>query len=586
MKHTMMMRWARGFAGMLLAATLASCGGGGGGGCNKYEGCDPATTPEAPAALQPATVLLNLSESSVKNSDQTPVVATATVVNAQGQAMQDVPVVFSVTGALYSGGLPTNATGKSVASVDYTTDKTNRVVTVRASVGSVYDEKTFLVSGVKITTTLLPAIVTAGTNNNIVEVTVADANSTGIDGLQLNISGLEPVSVITSGGGKYTYTYNVPLSYSASNITFTFAAGGVSQQQVVTVQQPSSPVVIPAAVGPVGAATLDASPSVVETNSDGGSTNQTTVSLKVVGTQPSPLAIPNVRVSFDLAGDPLQVGGRFTSGSTPVYTSNTGVASTSYIPGTKSTGTNQLVVRACYSLTDFVPDPTGGAVTGSPACPNAALLPMTINDEALNITIGPDALVETIDDGLRYRTRFVVQVANASGQAKSNVLITPTLDLTGYEKGVWDKPGGTGDWEQFWTLPANTTYPDRDVPTEGYEGCANEDANRDGIRSPGEDTDADVKLEPRKSDAVISFIDPTKTKTDSTGAVGLQVTYLKNVASWLRVKIYVRGTVSGTEGIGTITQVLLPPFEDVKGEGEPAFATNPYGAGTTCTSHN
>lgn len=584
MKYTMMKRFARSVAGLLLAMSLASCGGGGGdAGCNQYEGCNPSTEP--PVALQPATVLLNLSQSSVKNSDQAPVVATVTVVNAQGQAMEGVPVVFSVTGAVYSGGGTTDATGKTTANVDYTTDKTNRVVTVRASVGSVYDEKTFQVSGVKISTTLLPALVTAGTSGNVVEVTVADANSTGIDGLTLNISGLAPVAATTAGGGKFTYTYAVPLSYSASNITFTFAAGGVSQQQVVTVQQPSAPVVIPNGVGPVGGTTLDASPSVVETNTDGGSTNQTTVSLRVVGTQPSPLAIPNVRVSFDLAGDPLQVGGRFTSGSTLVYTSGTGVASTSYIPGTKSTGTNQLIVRACYSLTDFVPDPTGGAVTGSAACPNAALLPMTINDEALNITIGPDAQVEIIDDGLRYRTRFVVQVANASGQAKSNVLITPTLDLTGYEKGTWNKVGG-GDWFQVPTLAANTTYADKDVPTEGYVGCANEDTNRDGIRSALEDADTDSKLEPRKSDAVISFINPSNTKTDATGAVGLQVTYLKDVASWLRVKIYVRGTVSGTEGIGTISQILLPPITDVQADGVPAFATNPYGVGTTCTSHN
>lgn len=582
MKKTMMLKFGRLALAGVVASVLTACGGGGGdAGTSKYPSTTNAENPISEAA-SPATLLLSLSQSSVKNTDTAEVVATAVVVNSSGQAMSGVPVTYSVVGGVVTPGGLSDALGKVTASVNFTTDRANRIVTVTAKAGSLQESKTFAVSGVRIAATLLPAIVAPG-NPGAMEITVLDAASNGLSDQRVSITGLGNASLVTDNSGKATYNYTVPAAFSGSSLTFKIESSGVSQQQEIVVQQASGGVVIPNATGPIGVVTPTADPSVLETNADGGTNNQTTVRLKVVNGSTNPLDIENVRVSFDLNGDPLGVGGRFTSGSNVVYTSSTGVASTTYIPGTKATGTGALNIRACYSLTDFTPDPTGRAANGSASCPNSVLLPITINDEALNITVGSVALVGTTSDG-RYYTDYVVQVNNASGLAKPNVLITPTLDLTGYEKGFYTKPDGE-DWTQVLTLPGGTRYLDRDVVTNSYDGCANEDANRDGIRSGSEDRDSDTVLEPRKADAAVSYLTSGVNKTDATGAVSLRVTYLKNVAGWLRIKLYVRGTVSGTEGEGKITEVLLPPITDVQAEGRPAFATNPYGAGTSCSVH-
>lgn len=564
------------------AVALTACGGGGGDAGTPLYG-SPSTS-KTTTTSSAASLIMKLDKTTVSNTDTTPVSVTVTAVDATGEVVANAPISFNVSGGQLSrSSTVTGSDGKLTATIDFSADKSNRVVTITATSGTLTESRSFSVTGVRVTTTPVPTVLSPGGTGRL-DIAVTDANSTPITGLDVSVSSpAGSASGTTSlSTGVYPYSYTVPANYAATSFVISVTAGGVTQTQTVSVQQSGSSTTVPAATGTIGSTALSISPSVIIANEAGSDANQVTVKFKVFDTASNPMK--NVRVSFDEnAISPFK--GRFSSGSAVLYTDDNGEASTSYIPRV-ATGSNELVLRACYSTTDFTPSSTGLASSPSAACPAAKTQTGTIVKDAFNVTIGSDDKIEETPDKLRYVVKYVVQVANAAGQAKPNVQITPTLDLLGYEKGAWAQVNGTGPYLQTLTLAGNPTYLDPDTSTTTYRGCANEDRNRNGINDgTTEDIDNDGVLEPRKSDAAISFIDPASTKTDNTGAVGLQVTYLKNVASWLRIKIYVTGAVSGTEGKGTFETILPIPSGSTTGGSTPAFANNPYGSGTACNQH-
>ena len=67
--------------------------------------------------------------------------------------------------------------------------------------------------------------------------------------------------------------------------------------------------------------------------------------------------VKNMRVRFDLAGDVNSIGGTFTTGDNVVYSDANGVATSAYVPGTRSSPTDGVTVRACWDYVDFASDP-------------------------------------------------------------------------------------------------------------------------------------------------------------------------------------------------------------------------------------
>jgi hypothetical protein len=580
---------------------LAACGGGGGKSGTSAFGSGVTT-------VVAGSVILTLDKSSVTNTDSTPVTAKVIVTDTNGQTLSNVPVTFSVSGARFTTtSANTGSDGSLSASVIFSSDKSNRIVDVTATAGGKSDKASFVVSGTKIGSTANPAIITPGSTGSI-EFVLTDANSTPIPLTDIQISNatLGIISAKTDSAGKYTYSYTLPNTYASSDLVVNAAALGATQTQTVSVQLGSTSPVIPSATALPSTVSIEVNPSVIGTNPIGSPVTQSaTVRFKAFGSNSLPLK--NVRVSFDLAGDANGIGGAFSSGPTLLYTDSNGIATTTYTPGATASATEGLTIRACYKDTNFTPANNGLAVSGSAQCPNSQIKKVTVKAEALNVTLGPDDKIAETADGLRYVVKYVVQVATADGVAKSGVVITPTLDLLGFEKGSWVYSAGAAAWVKQGTTDS-LTYPDTDVASIPYVGCRNEDRNRNGITDPSEDTDndnildpgedtngngvldlaedidADKVLEPRKSDAAVSLVSSSNT-TDDTGSIALQVTYLKNVASWARIKLTVTGAVSGTEGKGTFSQVLPVPDDVIKKTATPAFATNPYGAASACSSH-
>ena len=541
---------------LLLASLLASCGGGDGG-ASLYGGggTGGGTTPATTASK----LVLTLSASSILNTGAATVTATATATSAAGQVVTDVPVAFAVdnNAVFTAAGNKTGATGTLAATVSIGSDRSNRVVTVTATSGDLVATAAFAVSGAKLTGTPIPAIVAPNSTGNRVDFQLVDANGTPIAGQAVTITAgsLGTATGTTGTAGDYSYAYTAPATAGALDIVAT--AGGVSNTQTVQVQSSGSST-IPPVTTPVLSASISANPSVVSTNT-ASTNNRIEIRALFVGASNAP--VKNVRVRFDLAGDAASVGGTFSTGDNIVYSDASGVATTAYIPGSRSSPTNGVTVRACYGPDDFA---------SCALAPSSATTTITIASDPLAVTIGSNESVYIGTADLTYQRRFAILVVDASGRAKENVQIVPSVDIERYYKGqyVHGSSWFTGYINAGVTPPVAVSAPAVE--------CLNEDINRNGVLEAGEDTNHNGSLEPRKSDVAVSVVGSST--TDASGLAVVQIEYPKNLATWARVKILVSATgVSGTEGRATWTEILPGPATAFNGQGAPAFVFSPYG---------
>lgn len=548
-------------APLLLMSVLAACGGGGG--SSGTSGFDPVVPvgpgPTAPGALVATKLVLALSDTNLLNTGAGKVTATATATSDGGQVVAAVPVTFAVdNNAVFSvNGAKTDAGGTVAASISTGADKSNRVVTVTAVSGTLSATAAFAISGAKLTGVPVPAIVAPGSAGNRVDFKLIDANSTAMAGQAVSVQAgsLPVVNGVTDTNGSFKYTYTAPATAGSLDVVAT--AGGVSTTQTIQVQA-SGVGNIPVATGPLRSASVSANPSVVSTNTS-STNNSIEIRALFVGDNNAP--IKNVRVRFDLAGDAASVGGTFSTGDNAVYSDANGVATTTYIPGSRSSPTDGVTVRACYGLTDF---------TSCSTAPSSTSTTITIASDPLAVTIGSNEVVYIGPDDLTYQRRFVVLVVDASGAAKANVQIKPSVDIDRYYKGQYYK---YGSWTTYPLNPNGTPiYPPPAV-------CSNEDVNRNGVLESGEDLNHNGSLEPRKSDVAISVVG--NVTTNASGIAVVQIEYPKNVGSWARVRILISATgVSGTEGRATWVEILPVPAAAITATGAPAFVYSPYGLAT------
>jgi hypothetical protein len=227
-------------------------------------------------------------------------------------------------------------------------------------------------------------------------------------------------------------------------------------------------------------------------------------------------------------------------------------------------------------------------------------------DEALSVNIRTNELIKSGAAELTYIKEFVVMVVDAAGNARADVQITPSVDLTGYYKGFywWDGEAWVQQltlanteayrwnssqirWESglcaryddptvgapdpivcnSWTAngwqrsvrPAGSTTPlPLPLVTTNQPVCPNEDNNRNGVReaaapagSPslsgrGEDMNWNGELDPRKADVAVKMVGSPK--TDANGIAIVQIEYGRDLATWVDFVITVTASgISGTE---------------------------------------
>jgi hypothetical protein len=537
------------------ASMLVACGGGGGSAGTSPFGNGSSATSSA------ADLVLELSSATLKNSGSETVNVKTTVIDGSRNTLAGAKVVVTadsdaiVTTTTSDSG----ADGTVISAVSVGANRANRVITIRATSGSIEKTASIQVTGAELKGTVSPAVIQPGSTGKI-EFRLLDSVGVGMANQDVDVlaPGLTPSSAKgrTNAAGTYTFEFTTPTD--AGNFSVSATAGGTTMNPAADVRVVPINTVGPAS-GTVTSASVSANPSVVGFNPPGTDTNKTEIRALFLGANNVP--IKNVRVRFDLDQDANNIGGQFSSTGT-LFSDAGGVVTTSYIPGSRSSPTGGVTVRACY-----------GASETDPAfvnCTSSAKVNLTVASEPLGVSIGTNEFV--IIDELTYTKKFIVTVVDSAGNAKQDVNITASIDLKTFRKGEYAFFAGLTP--PSWAKTAPDTI------------CLNEDANRNGVAEAGEDLDADGRLEPGKSDIAISLL---QSKTRADGTAEIQVRYAKSFATWIDAEITVAASgISGTEGRAKYLLNPIPaPAEALRNrDAQPAFVVSPYGVAPSCSDKN
>jgi hypothetical protein len=553
-------------ASLLLISFVAACGGGGGDAGNSPFEPDP-----DPGTVTTADLIVALSKSNVANTGSDSIIITATALDAARNTLSGANVEVSADSdaILTTPTTETGADGKLQSTLTIGANRGNRVITVTVVSGTVTKKLNVQVYGATLSATLVPAVINPGKAGKIQYRLLDQAGNPMVDeDIHVVASALTPAEATgkTGANGDFEFAYTAPATAGSYDVSAT--AGGTSDSQSLQVQAAST---IPTVTSTIKSASVSANPSVVGTNIADANTNRSEIRALFLGSNNLP--IKNVRVRFDLDGDVNSIGGSFTTGTETLFSDVNGVATTSYVPATRSSPTNGVTVRACYYKSD--------AEAAANLCTNASRVTLTVTADPLGVSIGTNELI--IVNELTYVKKFIVTVVDSAGVAKPDVNIAVSVDLPQYRKGYYVFSGD--EWRKELTPALTASIP----PTFGSRAvCVNEDTNRNGVLEAGEDNDPvngnnNGRLDPGKSDVSVSLL---QTKTRADGTAELQLQYAKSFATWVDAKITVSASgVSGTEGRATYLAAAVPAdAASLKNQGvAPAYAVSPYGIATTCT---
>jgi len=555
-----------------VAAGLAGCSGGGstgcGGGSVPIGGGGSASAPAGSCGTQSPTVTASdlivtvhtNSVSGIQNTGTDTATVTVTAVDASRNVLAAIPVsiVPDETAVATTSGTTTDSSGVVTGTISLGGDRSNRTIAVVVTSGSISKIVQIPVVGAKITAAPSPALVTAG-QAGVIQYRVVDANAAPMSGIDITVSGSLPsVTGTTDANGNYAYTYTVPEG--TAPLTFSAAGAGVSVDTTVSYATTTT---VPPAVGVIRSASLAANPSTIGINVPGSTANQVEVRALFLTDNNKPMQ--NVRVRFDLKGDVNGIGGTLTSGDNFVYSDANGVARTTYVAGSRSSGTDGVRIRACYDNIDFP------IVTPATAdCPNGkeVISYVTVADEAVSLSINTDNTIVAIDGEQVYQIAFSVQVVDSVGNPKPGILVKGDARLPRYYKGFYDVAGSA------WTRVA-------------AQACDNEDINDNHnidkfSNGQSEDANGDGKLQPAAADVEIVPKDIGTDTTDRFGRAYFYMQYGQNKATWDDYQLTFTATVGGSEGSQFIIGNLPAPAAlFTQTTVDLPFRLSPYGTDTS-----
>ena len=545
----------------LVSLGLAACGGGGG-----SEGTSPFVGGGAGGGTGNGTstaadLIVTASSARLPNTASGSVAITVTAIDATRNTVSSAPVTIGADngGVVTADGVKTSGTGVVTATLSAGDDRSIRVITITATSGAISKTTTVQVSGTTITSVLVPAVVSPSAPGEVQYLVVDDAGTAMANqSVQVVATGLTPAQAagVTGANGEYTFAYVAPAT--PGNYVITTNIAGKSDVRTVQVQPTST---VPVVTTTIASASVSANPSVIAVNVPGSQANRSEIRALFVGANNQP--IPNVRVRFDLAGDVNSIGGAFTTGSTTLYSDANGIVTSAFVPGSRSSPTDGVTVRACYGVSDTDPNLTG--------CLTSKSATLTVTSEALGVSIGTNELI--IVKSLTYVKEFIVTVVDSAGVAKADVNLNVSLDLPNYRKGFMRGPGG---WYK-----AKDDLPGSPPAVGDRAICLNEDKNRNGVLEAGDDDNGDLKLSPRKPDVVISLL---QSKTRADGTAVLQIEYAKDHALWVDALITVSASgVAGSEGRDSRLVAPVPADSaSIKSTDTPAYSVSPYGTASVC----
>lgn len=529
-----------------------------------------------------------LNKATIGNSGSESVDVVVTAVDRNRNAVAGIDVSFTVdsNAVLVVGNAKTAADGTAKAAVTIGADRSNRVVTVTARSASFVRQASFRVTGAKLVATPQPATLKVGETGQV-QYALTDVNGNAMVGAAITVAGPGASTAatcpgatagaprVTDGSGRYLHCY---VAAGSGPTLVTAEAGGASLTSTVQIDAKLSDV--PAGTD-IASATFTVAPSVVSVNAVGSKDNRADLRLLFLTDKSQP--IPNVRVRLGLGENAAGTDGDISSGKDAVVTSDAnGVAVSSFVPGVRPSATDQIKVYACFAKDDSVP-----TIAACPASQKREVA-LTVVEQPVSISIGTANVI--VSSGQFYTQEFAVLVVDTAGNPKSDVQLTPVLDLPSYQKGVWSYDSVLRQWGQVLRAV-----------------CLNEDSSVNGFRNGtietfggvSEDLNGNGQLDPRKSDVSITLVGSTK--TDANGTALLRIQYPMNFGSWVEysIRVSASGVVSPPATFGRVAspgdtlltlkgirQVTGVPVDAVKAEGEPPFVKSPYGTDNSCSSPN
>jgi hypothetical protein len=607
-----MNRYTTTLAAALVAAALVACGGGGGDpgtpatgtgsgtGSGTGTGTGGSTTTPDPTVVATAKVTdfaLFADKTSLANTGADTAKITVQAVDANRNVVSGATVSASADAntVFAPDGTKTDETGTFTGTLSIGADKTDRDVTVAVTVNGITKRTTVHVGGSRITMAANPASPQPGQQVTLT-ANLKDSASTPVAGQTITFNsaaaGINSRTATTSAAGDASITITAPATAGVYAVSASGSGTVAADLQLTVLTSGTS---VPVAAIPAGAdPSLAASPNVLSVNSVGSTANKSVLRFLMLDANNNP--IPNVRVRFlDLTtGLPAQ-GASIASGSSTLFTDNSGIASTQYISGQNSSSTNGVRVRACFGATDLTAtelDNCRNGVAGSKFVDTT----LTVAGQALAVSIGDDNKLEANTVAGTYTKRFAVTIADSAGRPVANAPVDISVDLTHYGKALAPASPRTSLATVSGlslTQASPSMINDPSIPGGVISWCPNEDVNRNGIvdattvfvagganGARGEnyngsvDSNGQPTLEPRKSDLLINYDVPTVTNTDANGILVIKVTYSQRFATWLAYKIRVTTNVSGSQGMAErlfVTDALEADADNG------SFNTPPYG---------
>lgn len=561
--------------GGVLALALTGCGGGGGSSGSKSEDSD------APATTVISDVVFELSKTTIVNSGSDASDLKITVLDASRNIIVGVPVQVSLNPDgvfLKTTGDVTDGNGQFGGKIQIGGNKSNRQIDAIIRVGDLTRTASVQVTGSQITLLPVPATPNPG---QLVSLNVSTTDSAGaaIPNVSFSFDGSAVAlgHASTDLSGNAVITFAAPSSVGTYTVVVTALGTSVSKIVEVVAAGVSGK---PAAVGVPSTSSLTPNPTTIQPNVAGSTTNRSKLSAKFQTAENA--GIENMRVRFEIVPPALGNGETISTGDATIYTNAAGVAEADYIAGIRSSPTNGVMVRACFSPTDFM---------SNTDCPSSVPATLTVAGAPLSISISDDNQLEKGLGDIAYIKKFLIQVNDAAGVAVKGAIVSASVDVTHYGKGlVWGYP------YQFVSTPnVRTIHPDY-VPTPLIAGavktlqastiepvtgqniwCLNEDWNRNGFldSGSGEDINGDGSVQPRKAEVIVSYVNGNQ--TDENGQLLVQVSYGQNMGRWLAYTLRATTGVAGSEGDASKSYVTDVLEEDVKNG---SFLNPPFGSGS------
>ena len=574
-------------------------------------------TDATPGEQIATSIAIGVSASSVPSDDSSSIEVTASLLDQNNVAVEDVMVSFSTsTGALSAASETTDTSGQAI--VDFHSglvDQSNRVATITATAGSLTAQVPVQISGSTVTVNQAKTTLIIGEAPDSLEIYVTNSAGTAI--------------------------YNTPVtisvaSSSTGNVTVTPASGNTDVEGTLDVAvSGANPGTVTLEIIAAGATAscqymVDSSGSVLQiTNPADPASMATNQSLTIVVSDPNPGSSDQVVLSTTL-GTLTGGGGSGSAVTLPlsggnqvqaVLTSNTAGIATVQAYDIDSPSITDSITVAMYS-------PESAATNISIQASNTVVAPSTVDlknsveitarvTDAGDAPVGQAPVVFTMSNttGGGEKITPSIVLTNASGVAATTftsgsissggegVLITayllnnpsivtnPPLSIViggtsgsvviGVSTEIMSAFEGTAYQYYVSVLVADSNgnpVPGAEVtmnlwPAFYYTGdawygrstysgpYANEDVNRNLILDAGEDINSDGDLTPANSCAGNM---PSVVTADADGVATFLWTYLKDYAGYIDAEIRASTYVLGSETTSATTRMLTASDEDYK----------------------